>query len=167
MRTTTAAILAALVALVGLTPSIASAVDTTETGTEITFRAAPAGFVVPSAFVVNNEAHWIVDPLENPQTTQAPGVAGCQLTVTDRNGDDVVDGEDVLDEAEATGCIDSWSGRDHDSCADGDVFVAEVDGLTEVFPATFWIVHRNGQLASTGICGLALEDGESLGFVYE
>jgi hypothetical protein len=169
--------LATLVALLGLAPATATAAEPADTGTEITFRAAPTGLVVPSVFVANNEAEWVHDPAEDGSLNEAPGVAGCQLTVEDRNGDGSVDGADVLHEAAASGCIDGWAARgdsplptDTDtspSCADGPLFVASVDGLQEVYPASFWIVHRNGETANSGICGMALEDGESLGFVYE
>jgi hypothetical protein len=166
-RVLTATILAALVALMGLTPTVASAAETSST-TEITLRAAPAGPVVPSVFFVNNEAQWIHDPAEDGSLNDIDGVAGCQLSVTDANGNGAVDGADVLDRAEATGCITSWDGRDDASCTDGTpVFVAEVDGLEEVFPTTFWALHLNGQAASVGVCDLALQDGDSLGFVYE
>lgn len=166
-RILTATLLAALVALMSLTPTVASATDPTPT-TEITFRAAPAGFVAPSVFVVNNEATWLLDPLDQSALTQAPGVAGCHLTVEDRNDDESVDGADALNEAEAAGCIDGWGARDGDeSCTDGSpVFVSEVDGLSEVYPATFWIIHQNGQLSS-GLCDIALQDGDTLSFVYE
>jgi hypothetical protein len=168
MRTRSIALaLAALLAAMAAIPATASAAGPANDKIDVTLRAGPTGFVVPSAFVVQNEALWLVDPVEQQQTTQAPGVAGCELTVADRNGDGVVDGADVLNRAEDTGCITSWDGRNHDSCTDGAILVSEVDGLEEIYPATFWIVHRNGELASDGICGLALEDGESLSFVYE
>lgn len=170
--------LALIVALAGLAPPLASAAETQGTEIDITLRAAPAGFVLPSAFVVNNEAQWIVDPLEEDTYDPAPGVAGCELSVGDRNGDGAVDGADVLDEAEEVGCIESWSARNHgtvpyvgsersDRCSAGAIIVSEVDGLEEVWPATFWFIHRNGEPASSGICSMALEDGESLAFVYE
>jgi hypothetical protein len=83
------------------------------------------------------------------------------------NGNGAVDGVDVLDRAAAAGCISEWDGRNDDSCTDGtDVFVANVDGLEEVYPAMFWLIQRNGELAA-GACDLALTDEESLSFVYE
>jgi len=158
-----------LVALVaaGAVPAAASASPADET-VDITMRAAPAGPVVPSAPLLSNPSVWLVDPADNPETTAAPGVAGCTLSVSDHNANDVVDGVDVLDQAEAEDCISEWSGRNDESCLDGsDVFVATVDGLSEVYPATYWLVQRGGELASTGVCDMALTDGEDVSFVYQ
>lgn len=175
-RTFTAALLATALALMALTPT---AVSASELATiDVEFRAAPAGFVVPSFFVVNNEGEWIVDPAKDNTFNDAPGFAGCDLTVEDRNGDGAFDGVDVLKTAEEIGCIDGWEARNQgtipylgsdraEDCSEGDIIVAEIDGLKEVWPATFWIVHRNGGTANTGVCGMALEDGDSLSFVYE
>lgn len=158
-----AVVLAALAATIAIAPAASAS-----TGTEVTLRAAPAGFVVPSLLLVNNPSVWIVDPSENGQFNDLSGVAGCDLTVTDRNGNGAVDAVDVLNRAEEAGCVSNWHGRNDDSCTDGtDVFVAEVDGLAEVFPATFWLIQRNGELANNGACAMALTDGDTLGFVYQ
>lgn len=167
MRSTiTITTLAALALLAGIAPAMATA-STADTGTDVTFRAAPAGFVVPSLFIVDNEAQWVVDPANDDTFNGQDGVAGCQLAVTDSNDNGVVDGVDALDRALETGCIDSWSARGEEDCSVNDVFVSEVDGLAEVFPATFWIVHHNAHLSSVGVCDMDLADGDSIGFVYE
>lgn len=134
----------------------------------VTLRAAPAGPVVPSLLLVNNPSAWLVDPAENKQFNDRRGIAGCTIETPDHNDNDVVDGADVLDEALDTGCITSWHGRNDDSCTDGsDVLVAEVDGLSEIYPVTYWLVQRNGTLAQTGICDMNLTESEELGFVYQ
>lgn len=158
--------LALLVAVAGLAPTMASATET-QTDVDVTFRSAPVGFVVPSVFIVNTEATWIVDPAEDERFNEHPGIAGCEISVADDNGNGAVDGTDALNRAEETGCITGWSGRSDESCTDGSpVFVAEVDGLEEVFPATFWMIQRNGQL-TPGVCDIALQDGDEISFVYE
>lgn len=164
-----ALLLALLAATLALAPGATSAAEPAADETiEIKLRAAPAGPVVPSLILVNNPSVWIVDPAEDDQLNDLSGVAGCYLDVSDGNGNGHVDAVDVLDRAEATGCISSWDGRNDESCTDGSaVFVSEVDGLEEVFPATFWLIQRNGELAPNGACDMALTDQETLGFVYQ
>lgn len=129
---------------------------------EITLRVAPEGMVVPGHWTVGNPAVWVVDPLTVTAANGQSGIAGCVLDVP-TGGDGVVDGIDVLDHAEATGCIASWDGRD----TDNGVFVTEVDGREEIgFPGPWWMIQLNGFSSPVGVSDMDLRDGASLSFVY-
>lgn len=160
------------VALAGL--MVAALVPAASAGTlevDITFRAAPAGMVVPSLHWTTNwlvdettPAVWVHDPAQDDSLNDRDGVAGCHLTVQDGNDDNVIDGWEALDRAEAVGCISGYEtqffeGQGH--------MVVSVDGREEVgWPVTWWGIQIDGHMADVGIDGMDLEDGQSLGFVY-
>lgn len=143
---------------------------------EVTLRVAPEGFVVPSMHWTTNavagettQAHWVIDPVEDERFNDEDGVAGCQLTVEDANGDDRIDGGEVLDQATETGCISGW-----DYYVDDDFgrFVTMVDdrwknNATQTgWPAGWWKVQVDGQSADVGIDHMDLDDDTDLSFVY-
>lgn len=136
---------------------------------DVTLRVAPEGFVVPSHPMVGNPAVWIVDPVEETRFNDRDGVAGCQLTVTDTDGDDRIDGAEALDQAADEGCILGWDSVFFDCCGR---FVTMVDGLekqgaTETgWPTGWWIVQVDGQATDVGVDQLDLGDGQDLGFAY-
>lgn len=151
-------------ALSGLAPAVSSQTTGSVVTADVTLRVAPDGFVVPSHWAVGNQAIWLVDPAEDATFNDQDGIAGCQLTVPDADGDDTVDGGEVLDEATATGCISGWDHETSDCCGR---YVTSVDGRDEVgWPAPWWMIQLNGQSASVGIDGMALEDGDALSLVY-
>lgn len=130
----------------------------------VTLRVGPEGFVVPSSWLVNNQAVWVVDPAQTPELNALPGVAGCSVSAADANGDGAVDGGEVLDAATASGCISGWASQSFG----GSRFVTSVDGLDQTAGGltTWWLVQQNGYATPVGIDGLSLADGDSLDFVY-
>jgi hypothetical protein len=142
--------------------------------TSVTLRVATEGLVVPSQHPLTNAgpaeatspAVWLVDPAEDQRFDDRDGVAGCTLDAPDADGDDAVDGGEVLDAAAQAGCISGWDyevytddGGRYVTCADG--LCQKGDGL-----ATWWQVQVNGDIADVGIDGLDLSDGDSLELVH-
>ncbi len=162
MRTLFPAILLLGVAFSGLAPAASSQTDTVTA--DVTLRVAPDGFVVPSHWAVGNQAVWLIDPVEDGSFNDQDGIAGCQLTVPDADGDGAVDGGEVLDEATATGCISGWDHQTSDCCGR---YVTSVDGRGQIgWPAPWWMLQLNSQAASVGIDGMALQDGDALSLIY-
>lgn len=133
-------------------------------GETITLRVAPEGFVVPSHWAVGNEAVWILDPASDDTFNDQDGVAGCELTVSDANGDGAIDGGEVLDRATADECISGWDHVVFGCCGR---FVTMVDDLEETgWPATWWLLQIDGVAAEVGIDDMDLTSGQSLELVY-
>lgn len=157
--------LALVAATAPLAPAALAQHDPGEATSEVTLRVAPEGFVVPSHWAAGNDAVWLVDPTEETTFNDRDGIAGCELTVP-AGGDGVVDGADVLDHATDEGCISGW---DAETGSLGR-FVTSVDGRDQVapggVPVLWWLIQVDGRSASTGIDGLALDDGQDLSFVY-
>lgn len=136
---------------------------------DVTLRAAPEGFVVPSHHIAKNEAVWLVDPVEETRFNDRDGIAGCQLTVTDADEDERIDGGEVLDHATAQDCILGWDATYFSCCGR---FVTMVDGLEKTgatatgWPTGWWVVQVDGQATDVGIDQLDLADGQDLSFVY-
>lgn len=159
MRRIMNVLVALAVSAVTLVPSTAAAA----TSATITLRVAPEGFVVPSHWLVGNQAVWIVDPASNTDFNGQKGVAGCTLEVSDADGNGKIDGGEVLDRATGTGCITGWSS----TSMDWGRFVTEVDGLEQIgWPVSWWLIQIDGVVASTGIDDMDLQSGQSLEFVY-
>lgn len=152
------------------TMGVATATTTTDTTTaDVTLRVAPEGFVVPNHPAADNEAVWLIDPVEDPRFNDQEGVAGCRLTVPDADEDDAIDGSEVLDHATDSDCILGW-----DAVAFGGQgrFVTVVDGLEKAgptetgWPVGWWAIQVDGRWADVGIDAMSLEDGQSLSFIY-
>lgn len=96
-----------------------------------------------------------------------PATATCTLTILE---DD--DGGDLLNEAEAVGCIEGW---DHTSF-EGERFVTAIDDWSAdgytclafmVGVCDWWEHNVNGDLAGFGIDGYSAEDGDQVRWVYQ
>lgn len=160
MRKLMSVLVALALAAITLGPSTAAAA----TSATITLRVAPEGFVVPSHWTVGNEAVWVVDPAQTQDFNGQDGIAGCTLHVSDANGDDKIDGGEVLDTATADGCIAGW---DYTTDEEFGRFVTAVDNLEQVgWPVSWWLIQIDGFAASSGIDDMDLQDGQSLEFVY-
>lgn len=161
-----AAALVAVTATAGL-----PAVQAADLDAGVTLRVAPEGFVVPSLHWSTNavadtttEAVWIHDPAQDDTLNDQDGVAGCEPTVPDTNGNSRIDGVDVLDHATDTGCISGWDGYIHDKYG---WYVESVDGLEEQgWPVSWWQIQVDGHVADVGISNMDLQDGQDLSFVY-
>lgn len=136
--------------------------DTENKTVDITLRVAPQGFVVPSSTLLGNDAVWIIDPAETTDYSHVDGIAGCHLEVPLIDEETVVNGVQVLEEAEETDCIKGWDSTTHSY---GE-FVDSIDGRDAAWPAAWWLMQWNGEAASVGISTLSLDDGDNLGFVY-
>lgn len=151
------------------TVSLASLAQAGTTTADVTLRVAPEGFVVPSHWAVGNDARWIVDPVEDRQFNDEDGIAGCRLTVDDADGDDRIDGGEVLDHATEQGCILGWDSVFFDG--EGR-FVTMVDGLRKKgatdtgWPTGWWVIQVDGQASDVGIDQMNLQDGQDLSFVF-
>jgi hypothetical protein len=69
---------------------------------------------------------------------------------------------DVLDQAQADGCILEWS---HAEFAGFGRYVTSIDHVTEALP-TFWAFSVDGAYADYGIDGYSAVEGGSVGFTY-
>lgn len=139
-------------------------------GSGVTLRVAPTGFVVPTEHWAlggapgSPPAAWVVDPVSVTTFNGQPGVAGCTVTVVSG-----ASGADVLDAATSTGCISGWDYITFSCCGR---FVTMVDGLwksnatTTGWPVAWWQILLNGELADQGVDGLSLTAGDELSFVY-
>lgn len=151
---------------------IAETTDETTTAVKtanITLRVAPEGFVVPSHYLVGNDAKWLIDPVNDTSFNGQDGVAGCVLEVAETDDPDTrIDGVEVLNNATDTGCISGWNGVSTDI----GILVTSVDGREKVGPTTsgwpgaWWLIQKNGTAAEDGVSEMDLEDGDELGFVY-
>ena len=88
----------------------------------------------------------------------APAWRDCDVTVP--AGSNV---GDVLDQAEADGCILEWS---HSTFPGFGRYVTSIDHVTEAV-ATYWAFRVDGVYSSTGIDDTIPVGGETLLFTYE
>ncbi len=193
---------------VAVVPSSTTATAKTASPVDVTLRVAPTyaeqvdpptGYVIPSEHwgtkdieclltggavcldpTTTTEAEWIVDPAEETQHNAQPGVAGCELTVSDDDGNGAVGGGEVLDQAVSVGCILGWDSIWFDGIGD---YVVMVDDLWKSnatqhgalcsvscsetgYPDGWWQIQVDANLVDAGINDLDLSDGQSLEFVY-
>lgn len=69
----------------------------------------------------------------------------------------------VLDQAQADGCIDSWS---YDSFEGFGRFVTCIDGLCQLPAGTFWAFYVDEQISDLGIDSHHAAAGQTIEFVY-
>lgn len=81
----------------------------------------------------------------------------CEVTVPAGS-----DPGDVLDQAEAQGCIDSW---DYDVFDGFGRYVTCIDGICQQF-GTFWAFYVDEVPSNVGIDGAIVENGQTIEFVY-
>ncbi len=157
-----------LLTLVLATTLTTSTPATAASSATLTIRVAPEGFVVPSHWLVGNEAVWLVDPCADTSLDPQPGIACCNVTVPDANGDGRVDGAEALDVATLEDCIAGWAAADFGfgrlvTCVDG---LCKQGPTDSGWPVAWWLLQIDGFASPVGIDDMDLSDGQSLEFVY-